>query len=66
MVEYLELKEKHPVRINRRVMIVFEKKTGKGLSSLSNLGTEDLTDSNEIKKESIFPDLPTIFEIEKI
>lgn len=45
MIEYFELNEKkHPVRINRKVLINFEKLTGNGISSLSALDTQSLTD----------------------
>ncbi|MBW3469076.1 hypothetical protein [Arthrospiribacter ruber] len=45
MVQYIQLNDKdYPVRINRRVMVAFEAKTGKGLNSLSNLSTQNLTD----------------------
>jgi hypothetical protein len=44
MIEYIEINgTKHPVRINRKAMIVFEKQTGQGMSSLSALSTESLS-----------------------
>lgn len=45
MVEYFKLNEKkHPVRINRRVIIAIEKKTGKGLQALAEMDTQTMTD----------------------
>lgn len=45
MIEYFELNEKKiPVRITRKTLIAFEKKSGQGLQSLSNLDTQSLTD----------------------
>jgi hypothetical protein len=44
MIEYIEINNiKHPVRINRRALISFEKESGNGINSLASLGTEGLT-----------------------
>lgn len=44
MIEYIEInKTKHPVRINRRALISFEKESGSGINSLASLDTEGLT-----------------------
>lgn len=44
MVEYLEIGEKSiPVRINRKAIVLFEKKFNKGLASLGSMGTEELS-----------------------
>lgn len=45
MVEYIEINGvKHPVRINRKVLVTIEKMTGKGLQALGELDTQTLTD----------------------
>ncbi|WP_339755184.1 hypothetical protein [Algoriphagus aquimarinus] len=44
MIEYIKINtDKHPVRINRRALISFEKQTGQGINSLASLGTDGLT-----------------------
>ncbi len=44
MIEYIDINQtKHPVRINRRALISFEKETGNGINSLASLDTEGLT-----------------------
>ncbi|SIS88551.1 hypothetical protein [Belliella pelovolcani] len=46
MVEYFKITEEKsiPVRINRRVLTLIEKKAGKGLSTLNDMSTQQLTD----------------------
>jgi hypothetical protein len=44
MIEYIEINgTKHPVRINRKALIIFEKQTGQGISSLAAMSTESLS-----------------------
>ncbi len=44
MIEYIEINGvKHPVRLNRKALIKFEKITGKGIEALGNLDTEGLS-----------------------
>jgi len=44
MVEYLKIDSNEiPVRINRRVIVLFGKQSGKGLANLDNLDIDGLT-----------------------
>lgn len=44
MIEYIEINNvKHPVRINRKALIKFEKLSGKGIESLGKLDTDGLS-----------------------
>ncbi len=44
MIEYLKIDEKEfPVRINRRAIVLFEKKFGKSLAQLGDISTEELS-----------------------
>ncbi|ERM82388.1 hypothetical protein P872_18505 [Rhodonellum psychrophilum GCM71 = DSM 17998] len=44
MIEYFKVNELSiPVRLNRKAIILFEKKYNKGLSSLQDIGTEELS-----------------------
>ncbi|WP_200974427.1 hypothetical protein [Echinicola sp. 20G] len=44
MIEYLKIEEKEfPVRINRRAIVLFEKKFGKSLAKLGDISTEELS-----------------------
>ncbi|WP_215225854.1 hypothetical protein [Echinicola shivajiensis] len=44
MIEYLKVDENEfPVRINRRVIVQFEKKFNKGLTELANIKTDELS-----------------------